>query len=159
MANEKEEIVIDDTLKVLLKFSKREFLNECSGSREEQISAEVNKIRLVLGPLYHYEMKLIDIVRVVFGAYNRMVEEPRFQTNKCDNQFNLLFAPVEQTRMYNGFAAIDSTKMSMYEIAYSYIKHMLLEMMQSNVGWCRHVLWPEEAPVQLAQGKLDDRQS
>ncbi len=159
MENENASIVIDDTLKALLRFSKREFLKDCIGTREEQIKLEVDKIRQALGPLYHYEMKIIDIVRVVLGAYTRMLEEPRFQANKSDNQFDLLFAPIEQTRLYNGLVPIDNLHMSMYDIAYSYIKHMLLEMMLSNVGWCRHVIWPEEAPVQLAQGKLDDHQS
>lgn len=142
--NEKDTIVISELLAVLLKFSKTEFLKDC------QPSEEITKLKSTLGPLYSFDMKAMDVARVVLNAYQEMIAEPRFEVTRHDVTFNLMFAPIERTRRLTMFTEkafdFDNVEIKMIDVCYSYVYHMLSEMMLSNVGWCKHVIFePLEA--------------
>lgn len=135
-------VVISDLLTVLLQFSKTEFL------KQPDNASQMAAVKQALGPLYSFDMKAVDVLRVVHTAYREFLAEPRFEAHRTDSDFRLLMAPIEKTRTETLFTKeafdFDNIQRSMIDICYSYIHHMLSEMMLSNIGWCRDTVFKPE---------------
>ena len=89
-----------------------------------------------LGALYHYDMALIDVVRVVFKAHEQLQSEQRFHVSISEP---LIFAPVLGPSRLKDFPLMHDT----FDIEQFYnaiLNKMMNDFRFSSVGWCREEL-------------------
>lgn len=135
-----KELKISDTLLALMRSCKR----------NADYSPTIDNVKKVLGPLYHYDMKYTDVLRVMLKCYLELLADPRFEaghTRMDDVIFELLTMPTEvlcrEKGYFKPFSDLDS--LSLKQIYEGFIEKMMSAIHLSNVGWCRHLLWPEES--------------
>lgn len=131
---------ISELLVLLLRKTKRNDINLPLG---------VEFARQTLGPMYAYDMKAVDVLRVVLKAYLELVAEPQFQVNyRHDNDFifELLKSPIEAVRYETPGVVYPSgnEQISLLKMIDGFVTHMLGEIHLCRIGWCRGLLWPEQ---------------
>jgi hypothetical protein len=109
-------MVLDEVTKVLLNHAKSEY-------SEFTWKAISN----ILAPMYHYDMKIVDVLHVVTIAYQSICEESRFRVEF--NLQDLLLAPT-------GPSVNLKTTMTIEEYYNKVIDHMMSRLRDSKVGWC-----------------------
>lgn len=145
-----EEIKISDTLTALFRSCKR----------NPDYAPSYQNIRKVLEPLYHYDMTTIDVTRILLNCYLELLAEPRFQagTNRMNDVIlELLKTPIDAVRRQKGwlYSVGQEDIVTISDIYQGFNEKMMSAIHLSNIGWCRHVLWPEEAPVFMAPVKIN----
>jgi hypothetical protein len=140
MTAEDKEIIISNTLKALL----------LSCKRTPDYAPSYENVRKVLEPLYHYNMSLFDVTRVLLNCYLELLAESRFQagTNRMNDVIlGLLKTPIETVCQRKGFFqnANLEDEIAISDLYQGFIVYMMSAIHLSNIGWCRHVLWSEES--------------
>lgn len=126
-----------ETLKALLYFSKRH-----SGSYT------IEAMRTCLGPIYHNEMRLKDILIVMYNALDEMLGIPQFEVPKNRTIYlEIIMSPFDGTvplgdKIITGPQLED--KFSVAEFYTKIITDMMHRFMLSKVDWCRDYIFPEE---------------
>jgi hypothetical protein len=109
-------MILDEVTKVLLNHAKSEY-------SEFTWKALSN----ILAPMYHYDMKLVDVLHVVAMAYETICNEPKFSVEF--NLQDLLLAPT-------GSSVNLKTSMTIEQYYNKVIDHMMCRMRESKVSWC-----------------------
>jgi hypothetical protein len=139
--SEKTNPEISELLLTLLRKTKRNDISKPLGTEFA---------REALGPLYAYDMKAIDVLRVVLKAFLELVAEPQFQVSyRHDNDFifQLLKSPIEMVRYETPGVVYPSgnEQITLLKMINGFVEHMLGEIHLCHIGWCREQLWPEES--------------
>lgn len=134
-----KEIKISATLMALMRSCKR----------DAEYNNTFTSTKAVLMPIYSYDMSIMDVIRVMIGAYLELLQEPRFEAGHNRTQdviFELLSMPIEMKRRENGIfkPIVLSDTLKLWQVYEGFIEKMMNSIHLSNVGWCRHVLWPKD---------------
>lgn len=127
-------MTISTTLNTLLKYVKTE-------QKDEPVTWK-SLVEHVLGNLYNYNMQQLDVIRIVFKAYNEAMEEDRFNLPTHTCMLQVLCAPI------TGFHAIDNNygilgtsyiedKYTVEQFYDSMLKQMMSDLYMTNIGWLR----------------------
>lgn len=135
----KEQPKLSDTLIALLRATK--------GKNSMEVHT-FESLRKVLGPIYHYEMKIIDMANVVTNCYHELMSEPRFEAGSSrpsDITMRLLKAPLQGIQYRDRKMFAEHTDTLTVEEMYSYIIFEMVSAIHlSRIDWCRSVIWPNE---------------
>ncbi|WP_186214419.1 hypothetical protein [Burkholderia gladioli] len=126
---------MDDTLKSLLRYVKREDYDATWQGLREQ----------VLGVLYHHEMRFIDVLSVLMRSYSQALMEPRFELpGRHSAAEDLVLAPVKGSHAieFMGAAAMDQ-RYSVEQFYGAMIRKMLSDLRLARVDWCAGDIWPD----------------
>lgn len=130
---------LSETAIALLKYSKR---------LDNYFALEtlVKELREVLGPIYHPEMRLGDIQQVTLNALLEIQKEPRFQIPSHDFFLDLLRAPIRhaELKLHGSRELVDDWMLTITDVVLCQIRHMLQTIRNTNIGWCRDVLFGEK---------------
>lgn len=86
-----------------------------------------------LGDLYHYDMKLIDVHRIVYKLYVKMIAEPRFEVG-VEGMYQILLTQVtDWDFLYNRKNAFTPE-----EIIEGQLEKMLMGIRLSRIDWIKH---------------------
>lgn len=134
---ETKEKPFSDTLRVLLHFSKR---------HAELFT--VNSLRECLTPLYHESMRLKDILIVIDNAFREMIQIKEFELGARPTLYlEIIMSP------FNGIVPLGESilfgpkpeeKFTVEEFYNKIIADYMHKLMQTNIGWCRDYVFPEE---------------
>lgn len=137
---ETKEKPFSETLRGLLHFSKR---------HEEPFTFK--SLQKHLGPDYHPEMRLKDVLIVINNALLEMLKIKEFEVGNRDNvQFEILISPI------SGLVPLSkNSRLSMFgpglddgftieEFYDKIISEYMHKFMFTNIGWCRDYVFPEE---------------
>lgn len=93
----------------------------------------------VLDDLYHPNMKLRDVLQVVYNAWLEARKEKRLEMPYSDDtaQFKLLVAPIDGYFMGNQLFVKSSDTFTIEQFYQTFILHMLSEMRFTNVKWLK----------------------
>lgn len=106
----------------------------------------IESARKVLGPHYHDNMHLIDVVKVMESLIARLSEHPEFKLNYRDCMRKVLMAPLEGVSTCLGdpvFGPTPATVTSVYAFYDAMVAEMLHILQMAPIGWCRDQLYPE----------------
>lgn len=106
----------------------------------------IESARKVLGPHYHDNMHLIDVVKVMESLIARLEQYPEFKLNYRDCMKKALMAPIEgiSTRLGDPvFGPTPDTVTSVYVFYDAMVAEMLHILQMAPIGWCRDQLYPE----------------
>ena len=123
---------MNQTLKALLRYVK------ATGSDTTWIALREH----VLGPIYHREMKLVDVLSVVLQAYELALFEPRFELpGRCTASLDLLLAPIRGSSSLDVVGPPDvQTQYSVERFYGAMIAKMLSDLRLTRVDWCAEEL-------------------
>lgn len=137
---ETKEKPFSETLCELLRFSKR-----------HAESFTVESLRECLGPLYHNNMRLKDILIVMDNAFREMIQIKEFEIGARPTLYlEIIMAP------FNGIVPLGESiifgpkpdeKFTIEEFYNKIIADYMHKFMQTRVDWCREYLFPEEKGV------------
>lgn len=100
--------------------------------KQEDVKSWPDLIEEGLGEFYSYNMRLIDIHRVVFGLYSVMLTEPRFEMGHC-KLYDLLLTQVNDFDVMYG----EKRSFTVEEIIEGQLDKMLMAIRLSRVDWIR----------------------
>lgn len=132
-----EEKPFSETLRILLRLSKR---------HDEPFTIET--LRDCLGPIYHDNMRLKDILIVMDTAFREMIKIKQFEIGARPtlyleiimSPFNGIF-PLGESILFGPKLEDKFTIQQFYDKIISDYMH---KFMMTNIGWCRDYLFPEE---------------
>ena len=106
----------------------------------------IESARKVLGPHYHDNMRLIDVVKVMESLIARLEQYPEFELNYRDCMKKTLMAPIVgiSTRLGDPvFGPTPDTVTSVYVFYDAMVAEMLYILRLTPIDWCRDQLYPE----------------
>lgn len=129
---------MDTSLAALLRFSK-------SPDRQANWLA----VREVLAPLYHPNMAMRDVLRILIEALEQVVKEPRF----CVGQSGQTFSQLALCPLGGIYALGDSTlgpglkdEFAVEAFVNAMVGYVLGELSIARIDWCRGEIWAQESP-------------
>jgi len=127
-----KDLILSPKLLTLLRASKR-FPHDAAFN--------VQAAKDALADLYHANMPLKSVVRLMVSALEELSLESRFESLQSpDWRTDLLMSPLEKDWFYSRPGALRS-----YEQFYETIVSEAWAILQlSRVDWCLHILWPDE---------------
>lgn len=105
------------------------------------------KIREVLGEIYHPEMTINDIRRVVFQSYMECLQiypmEMPYRGSIVDALQRISEAPIHLFVLAEKRDVVQSYEASMQDALWLEIRYMLSQLLCTRIDWCREQLFPE----------------
>lgn len=122
--------MLSKTLKLLLDYSKAKVSEDVNNPFDWKILASI------LGPFYHHDMKLVDVVRIILKAYEEAILEKRFEMPSPTIE-RILLAPID------GMCAIDhlgvyrnvDTKYSIEQFYNAMLTRLMNDLRFTRVDW------------------------
>ena len=117
---------MDNTLKALLRYVKQE---------DFDISWQAVRDN-VFAPLYHPDMRFLDVMEVLLKTYEQAFREPRFELSSCEA---LVMAPVVGVHRLDWNTTLQ-TQYTVEQFYASMIRKMLSDLRHARVDWCKSEL-------------------
>jgi len=121
------------TLKALLVFSK-----------QPDLEFNYESVKQCLVPLYHEEMKLLDVLQILYSAYVEMITQPKFGCNKLAGVQKIIFGPIHGSNCLgnNGiFGPSAEDKFTVAEFYDKMIYQVINQFRFSKIDWCSEYLY------------------
>lgn len=127
-----------ETLRLLLNHTKR--------NNDEGFTFK--SIRELLGPHYHPDMRLKDVLIVINNAFQEMLQIKEFEIgNRNLAQFEILLSPFNSIFPLGESVLFGPKLEDKFTIEQFYdkvISEYMHKFMFTNIGWCRDYVFPEE---------------
>jgi len=125
---------VNETLRALLRYTKRQ---TCAVTWTDLRDN-------VLAAIYHRDMKFVDVVKVLLGAYTQALMEPRFELpGRHSAAEDLLLSPIKGSHAIEllGPTGVE-TQYSVEQFYGAMIEKMMADLRCCRVDWCRNEIWP-----------------